>query len=575
MKASSLIVAGIMLFTTPAFSNQVMEVNTYRMAIPAKVTNFDPINSDNPANIEVIKNIHATLVTYRTKKDSDNQSYTDIVPYIADNWTVSADRKTYNFKIKNNVFFHNGRKLSAYDIKLTFERLANPKILKPSFSWIFKDIPLKGLMKYQSDLRNKVKEPDLEGIKVLDEHNFQIILDKPSTLMLKELTLPVFSIIPKEEIDKWGDDFGLEKPIGAGPYSLANKTDDQIILQKNKNHFEKNTDNINTLIYKVVPKLSDEYALFEKHELEQTELPDSEIKELFEKEKFNKFNINVFETNSLNDKRITDIVKEPKLIVSYIGIGTKKFPLKNKNVRQALNYSIDKYKLVTETLKYKAIQATGILPENFPGISNDRKVPYQYNLDKARKMLYQEGFTDFNDDKVLEFKKKPIKFNFVYFQDAESESVANQVASDLKNAGLDIKLTRMTDFNKFLTTIVSGEADFYHFKANSKYADPDKFLTPLFDSKYIGTTNLSAFNNPKVDNMLAKARNIYEDEFRYKFYSEIERNIVDEAPWLFLYQPVKYLKVSPNVMGVQIHPIMQNTTKHAFYGKEKVLTLKK
>ena len=579
MKISSLLTASIMLLSIPSFSYGAItpfeSESYYRTAIPAQVTNFDPINSDNPANAVVIKNIFATLVTYRTKKESDSQNYHDIVPYIAENWNLSADRKTYNFKIRNDIYFHNGRKLIAYDIKHTFERLANPNVLKPSFSWIFKDIPIKGLSKFQSDIKNKVKEVDLEGIKVLDDNIVQIVLDKPSPLMLKELTLPIFSIIPKEEIDKWGDDFGLERPIGSGPYYLSNKTKDQIVLQKSKQHFEKGVDFISTLIYKVVPKLSDEYELFQKGELDQTDIPDSEINELFRKEKFNKYNINVFESRELNDRRISDIIKEPKLVSSYIGIGNKKEILKNKNVRQAFNYAVNKFKIVTETLKHKAIESTGVMPINFPGVSENRTVPYQYNPQKARKMLYEAGFTDFNDDKVLELKKKPIKFTFMYYQDTESEDVSKNVAEDLKNVGLDINLIRVNDFDKFLKAIVSGQADFYHFKANSKYADPDRFLSPLFDSKNIGNTNLSGFSNQTVDSMLLKARNITGDEFRYKFYNEIDKMIVDEAPWVFLYQPVKYVKVKPYVYGFQIHPVLQNVTKNTFYGKEDILTLRK
>lgn len=580
MKLRSLLFALCITLSTPTVSLGAVtpfqkDGFTYRTVVSSSVKSFDPINSDNPSNATIVKNLFATLVTYNTKKNGDFTTSADIVPYLAENWHVSVDRKTYNFKIKSNVFFHNGRKLTAYDIKHTFERLANPKVLKPSLTWIFKDMPIKGLKKYQSDILKKVKEPNLEGVKVIDDTIFQLILDTPSPLVLKELTMPIFSIIPKEEIDKWGDDFGLERPIGSGPYYLASKSPDQVVLQKHEKHFIKDENFISTLVYRVVPKVEDEYSLFQKNELEQTDLPDDEIDKLFNQEKFNKFNVNVFETNYLNDRRITQIVKEPKLITSYIGIGNKKTFLKNQRVRQALNFAVNKYKIVSNALKYKAIESVGIFPEHFPGIKEGRLAPYQFNAQKARKMLYETGFTDFDDNKMLEFERKPVTLDFYYYNDTESEKVSAEIATDLKSVGLDVKLVKMDDFNKFIKAIMSGKADLYHFKANSKYADPDKFLTPLFDSKNIGTTNLSHFSNANVDKMLVKARNIVEDEFRYKFYGEIEKTIIDEAPWIFLYQPVKYVKVKPYVYGFQIHPVMQDITKYTFYGKEENLIPKK
>ena len=86
-------------------------------------------------------------------------------------------------------------------------------------------------------------------------------------------------------------------------------------------------------------------------------------------------------------------------------------------------------------------------------------------------------------------------------------------------------LRKTQKWKDFLSKIISGQADLYHFSWKAKYDDPDKFLTPLFDSKYIGSTNLSSFSDKEVDTLLAKARKIPEDEYRNKIRL-LKKNII-------------------------------------------------
>lgn len=567
MKFTSVFLTVSLALAIPQYSFGVenkKENSTYRLAISKPIENFDPINSDNPTNANIIRNLYSTLVTYRTQKDHIGQNYGDIVPYLAEEWNVTSNRKIYNFKIKDNAYFSNGRKCNAFDIKHTIERLANPKVLPASYEWLFKDLPIRGLQKYQRDCRNNVKEPDLSGIKVLDENLVQIEFDRPSPLFLKELAMPIFSIIPKEEVDKWGSEYGYH-PVGTGAYSLEKSTPEQIILTKNTGYFEKGLPHINTLVYKVIPKAEDEYSIFQKGRLEQTEIPDGQIDQLFQKENWNKYSINVFDNPSFNDRKVSDVIKEPKMVSTFLGISTKNVMFKSQKARQALNYAVNKQMLITSTLKYKAIESNGILPEDFPGVNWSRKAPYPYDLVKAKKFLYESGFTDYNNDGILEYKKKPVTLNFWYYDDPETEKVCQAVSENLQAAGFKVNLNKSKKWKTFLQKVISGQADLYHFSWKAKYDDPDKFLTPLFDSKYIGSSNISGFKDKNIDNMLSKARKIPEDEFRNRIYKNIENTIVEKAPWVFLYQPVKYVRVRPYVYGMQLHPVMEDIIKYTYF----------
>ena len=579
MRFTPFLLTFTLLLSVPNFSygeqRTEKQNGIYRVAIPEKVSGFDPINSDNSITANIIKHIYGTLVDYRTKKESSNQSFNDIVPQLAEEWNISSDRKIYNFKIRDNVYFHNGRKLTAFDVKHTIERLANPKILPSFFNWIFRDIPIKGLKKYQNDCKKNVSEPDLEGIKVLDDRLVQIILTAPTPLLLKELTLPVFSIIPKEETDKWENDFRFH-PVGTGPFMFESFSENKIVFKKNPKYYEKETPHISTLIYKVVTKSEDEYKLFQQNELEQTSIPDSEVDELMQKEQWGKFGTNVFNSTSFNDHSVSEIIKEPLMINTFLGINLKHKGFDSIKVRQALNYSINKSKIITKILNYKAIDSFGPLPEHFPGASENRQKPYPFDPVKEKKLLYETGLSDYSGDGILELKGKPVTLNLWYYQNSEAEKVCNSIKNDLQAVGFKINLKKATDWKDFLKKIISGQAELYHYSWKANYADPDKFLTPLFDSRYIGSTNLTGFSNSEVDRLLARGRVVPEDEFRYRFYKNVEKIIIEQAPWVFLYQPAKYVMIKPYVFGMQVHPILQNVFKYTYIDKsDNSLTLTK
>ncbi|MFN8577162.1 MAG: ABC transporter substrate-binding protein [Candidatus Sericytochromatia bacterium] len=573
MKFTSILLSFGLIISSASYTvGAESEKTTYRLAIPKAIENFDPINSESQINSEIISNLYSTLVTYRTKITDTKQSYGDIVPLIAEDININSNRKIYNFKLRNDIYFHNGRNLTAFDVKHTIERLANPKVLPSGQAWIFRDVPIKGLEKYSRDVRNNVKEPDLSGVKVLDDYIVQIELTRATPLFLKSLAMPIFSIIPKEETDKWGKEFGVH-PVGTGPYKIDRVTAEQIFFTKNPNYFEKDLPKIDNLIYKVVSSVEDEYKLFEQGRLEQTSIPDSKIDDLLEKENFNKLSVNVFDKNSFNDKSVSDIIKEPKMISTFLGISNKNKMLKLQKVRQALNYSINKSKIISNVLKYKAIDSYGVIPENFPGVNSGRKSPYPFDIVKAKKLLYESGFNDRNNDGILEYNKKPVTLNLWYYEDQETERVCNTISENLQAVGFNVNLQKTTNWKDFLSKIVSGRADLYHFSWKAKYEDMDKYLSPMFNSAYIGSSNIASFSDTYIDSMLTKARKIPEEEYRNRIYNELDSKIVEKAPWVFLYQPASYIKVKPYVYSLQVHPVMREVLKYTYFKKGETLAL--
>jgi len=549
MKIKEIFLIGIfsLSFGINSFANE----SKYTIAISKPINNLDPINI-NSSNIQIIKNIYNTLVDY----NFDN--FDNIYPSIAEEWNISSDRKIYNFKIRKNIYFHNGRNLTAFDIKHSIERLANPVLYRQTFN-LFKDLPISGLDKFRLQCIKNLKEKDLSGIIVLDDYLLQIKFDKASPLYLKQLAMPIFSIVPIEEIEKWGKEFG-KHPVGTGPFKIKNINVNSIELEKNDLFFEKNLPKINKLVYKVIEN-SKQLEAFNNNELNQVELRGKDIENIVKKIENDNF------TDILNSPYYNDfsISKYPELISVFLGINTSKAYLKNVKVRQALNYSIDKSYLINNVLNYSGIELTGITPLYFPNMYKNRNNMYSYNPIKAKKLLYESGLTDYNGDKILEYKGKNAELTLSYFNNDDSDKVCKQIKKDLEKIGFIVNLNKFNDIVSLSSSVANNKSDLYHFTWKARYYDPEKFFGPLFHSKKeIGTVNLSSIIDKKIDSMLNKSLRIPADEFRKNIYNELEKYLIEKAPWIFLYQPVKYILFKPNVYNYKFHPILGQDLKNLY-----------
>jgi len=574
MKTLPILLATTIVFTfaVQSFAFDGQEINpkkqtVYKLPILQPVFDFDPLKATNdPVKANFVSQIYNNLVTYRTKKDDSSNSFGDIIPDLAEEWNVSSDRKLYNFKLKKNVYFQNGRKFDAYDVKHTIERIANPKTMPKELTWVFQDLPLRGLKQFQSDCRKNKLNPALIGVEVLDSNIIQISLDKPTPFLFKILALPAFAIIPKEVVDRYGSDFG-KHPIGTGAYKVSRFNNQSIILEKNTNYFEESLPHIERLEYKVVSSFEESYKLFLNGQLDQTYIPDSEINRLFEQEKYNKYSINVFEETSYNNPLVSSIIKEPELINTFIGINSQKSFLKLVKVREALNYSVDKSKIISDVLKYRAIPSAGNIPIGFPDFISNEKMPYQYDLLKAKKLLYEAGLIDSNGDKILEYKNKAVSLNLWYYKEPRTESVCKLVKKDLEALGIKINLKASSNWNNYMKSIISGQADLYNLTWKAKYPDMDKIYTPLFSSNNLSysTNNTTRFYDEKVNKLLSNARNMIDLDGRLKIYSQVEKLILEQTPVIYMYQPTKYIMVNPDVAGMQIHPVLNEIYKYVYF----------
>jgi len=318
-----------------------------------------------------------------------------ILPCIADSWTISEDKTTYTFHISNSAKFHNGRKITANDIKFSLQRSiinAEPYLLNQSSLGL-----ILGVNNYRSG-----KSKEVEGLKIIDENNFQISLEKPDDTFLSCLDSPVAWIVPRESIQKG---VFLQKPIGSGPFKVKTGTGSEgevLNLIANEDHVygRPYLDGIK-LIY--ASDLETALLQFETNEVDCLEIPN--------------ISYGRFKNNPVWFSRL---VKSDYKQIFCIQVNSKSFPTKVR-ISDILRYGIDVQSILN------------MLYDQGTAISND------YQPKKAEKL---------SQDSQIKLAK------LIFFDSGDDiRKVADRIALDLSKIGIEINVSPLnrSDFQKALT----------------------------------------------------------------------------------------------------------------------------
>jgi ABC-type transport system substrate-binding protein len=356
-------------------------------------------------------------------------------------------------------------------------------------------------------------------------------LPKPYSPLLANLAIPEFGIISPTALDKFGIDVGVN-PSGTGPFMLA-KPDDwvrdsQLSLVANPNYWG-GAPGVQNLIFKIAPESSTR--------LQQVESGEIDIAMFLAPADVNK-------TQGNADLQVLEI---PGLNVNYIEFNFKKDPFTSKEVRQALNWAVNREELSQGLYEGAMTVAGGVLPPSIWAYNPDLK-GYTYDVDKAKELLTTAGYGESN----------PLKFTFMCYTVARgynpaADRLGTAIQEYWKQVGVDAeiqteewtqyKLDRRAD--KFLVSMAGWQGD---------NGDPDNFLYALLGKANEGGSNCTWYDNPEVEKLLTDAQAITDQEERKALYNQAEQIIVDDAPWVFLGYQKHQLVARANVKNLTMQP---------------------
>ncbi|MDI3480924.1 MAG: peptide/nickel transport system substrate-binding protein [Tepidanaerobacteraceae bacterium] len=502
--------------------------NILRMAIMANPRNLDPVFATDTSSSRIIYQIFETLVDY----DKDG----NVQPLLAESWDVSPDKKTYTFHLRKGVHFHKtvagepttngGREVTADDWVWTFNYILNPDTNSPRA--YFLDM-IKGYKDYQDK-----KTDHIAGISKVDDYTLKIEIDYPFAPFLSVLACNTFSVLPREDVEKYGKEQFNFHPVGTGPFKFEKWIqDDKIVLSRNDNYWQKDKNGnqlpyLDGLEFRVITDLAMEWTEFELGNVDQIEeVADPYYAEAKAKKGFQE-------------------TAEPATY--FYCFNLQKPPFKdNKALRQAFNYAIDRKALIDIVRNGRALPATGVLPPGIMGYDENIQPKYTYDLEKAKALLKEAGYPD------------GIKVELVYNTSDTHKSIAEALQAQLKNAGIDVSLKNI-DWSALLDAADKMEIPFFRMGWTADYPDPDNFLYVLLNSANIGARgNYSGFNNKKFDELTNQARIEIDQAKRTELYKQAEAIAREEAPWLFIYHYTDHMLVQDYVKNA-VKPFMGEYT---------------
>ena len=459
----------------------------------------------------------------------------DIVPELAESWSISGGGTVYEFKLRPDLKFSNGEPVTAEDVKWSIERAAHPDTESPVAEIYLGDIV--GVNEIIEGRGDVVSAP---GVTLIDDRTIRIEIDAPKAYFLAKLTYPTAYILNRDNVEAGGDSW-TDNAAGTGPFFLEEyRIGQRMVLARNENYWGKQA-YLDNVVLNLAGGVS--MAMYENDEIDITGVGLADLTRVQDP------------TEELNK----DLVRvPPHFSISYVGFNTTEPPFDDPKFRQALNYAVDKQLIAEQVYSDLVMPAYGILPPGFPGYS-DEVDGIGYDPEKAKQLLAESKYAD--------PETRP-RITVTIPGTGGSAPLDVQVIGSMWEDVLGVKIdvqqvewaTYLQDLNRSRLQAWGGigwEAD---------YPDPQDFIDILFYSESSG--NHGKYSNREVDRRVEQARTEQDIIRRVELYNEAEEIILQDAAWLPLWFDMEGLAlIKPWVKNYAFTPIIVPRLKNVYIQK--------
>ena len=506
---------------------QPKEGGEYREALIGLPRFLNPaLSTTNDVDRDLTQLLYSSLVKY----DQNG----NIIPDLAETFEILDEGKEYRFTLKRNLFWEDGKPLTAQDVLFTIQLIQNSQ--------------------YSSSLYQS-----WQGVNVSIE-NENIIVFKLSNAYPPFLENATVGILPSHIWEKvTAQNFTLSelnlRPIGSGPFKVEKFTRDNsgltssYTLQKNDNYHGKKP-YLDRITFKFYPTEEDAIRAYNSKAVDAISFVSSANIALLKN------------TKSLNLHEF----KIPRIFSIFFNSDAHE-ELKTKTIRQALNYATNKTQIIEEVLGGFGQVAKTPIPPNLSAYYHNSLETLDYDLAKARMLLSENGWEDIDKDGIREKTDKDglnpqkLSFTLVTANRTELKKVAELIQNQWKEAGILLKVTTM-EFGELQQVLIRPRSYQMLLFGTILSAIPDPY--PFWHSSQINDSglNFAKYSNNDVDKLLEKTRREINDATRIEQYKELQNLIVQDAPAIFLYDPFYIYPVHKAVQGIQAGFIVD--TSHRF-----------
>ena len=515
-----IILFGILLSSCEKDSD--IENNIFKYNEYSNISSLDPAFSSTLRNIWPVNQIFNGLV----QLDKNLEIKGDI----ASSWTISEDKRTYTFKIRQDVYFHNSklfgknltRKVKAKDFEYSFNRLIDNKIASPGY-WVF----------------NNVKD-----FKAINDSIFQIELKKEFDPFLGILSMKYCSVVPHEIVTVLGDKFS-KKPIGTGPFKFK-KWDENVklVLSKNKNYFEHDSlgqklPYLDGIAISFIPDKKSEFMELLSGRLDMVSSPENSIiDQIFDY----KGDLNPRFSSNFN------LLKSPYLNTEYIGFNIQNNIKKDTLLRYAINSGIDRKKMMQYLRKNIGYPAeSGIVPN---GLNNSFYLPrYNYDPDLSKKLI-----------SIYKSNNDIDEINITIVSDSQYLDILEFIQSELQKIGVQVQI-EITPPSILRQGKATGKFDAFRASWIADYPHVENYFSLFYSKNHTPKgPNYTFFSDRNFDELYELIGNKKSISYE-KISNDLENIIRRYSPIIPLYYDMSVRIVPKNISGLEANAINQLNLK--------------
>jgi len=474
---------------------------------------LDPAIGYDWKNWSVIKSVFDGLMDYKP-------GTTELVPDLAESYDVSDDGLTYTFKLRHGVKFHNGREMTAADVKYSLERTCNPATQSPGAGYYG---ALEGFDDFQAG-----KATDLAGVQTPDDYTVTIKLSRPDSTLLHLMALNFSFVVPKEVVEAEGQDFG-HKPVGTGAFKVTEWTTGQSLsLERNKDYFKAGVPKLDRINFQIGQEPVVNLLRLQKGEIDfpGDMIPPAKFTEVMNDPEWNK-----------------QVIVADQLQTGYITMNVNIKPFDNVAVRQAVNMAINKDRIV-QVINNRAAPANQPLPPSMPGYDKGFK-GYAYDVAGAKAKLKEAGLENgFETD--------------LYVANTDPQPrIAQAIQQDLAAIGIKANIKALDQGNVIAAggkkdgapMIWSGGMAWI-----ADFPDPSNFYTVILGcgGAVEGGWNWAWYCNPDLDKRAEEANamtNPADADKRAAAWGKIFTDLMTDAPWAPVFNEKAYIIRSARIAG--------------------------
>ncbi|TNE82349.1 MAG: ABC transporter substrate-binding protein [Bacteroidetes bacterium] len=493
----------------------------FRYNQETSIQSLDPAFAKDQANIRVVNQLFSTLIEF--------DSQLNIIPGIAESWSVEDSGKLYRFYLRRDAFFHkdpcmNERVVTAQDFIYSFERIIDPKLASPG-TWIFNG-----------------KLDSLQAFSAPDSFTLEIRLQQAFPPFLGMLGMPYCAVVPHEAIETYGADF-RKHPVGSGPFAFEYWEEGvRLILKKHPNYYEvdeagESLPYLNGIIISFIENKQTAFLEFVQGKADYFSGLEGSFKdELLSKE------------GTLRPKYAErfSLRRGPYLNTEYFGFfldssiqEESSNQLLNKSLRKAISFAVNRDKMMRYLRNNIGIPGNGgFIPAGLPGNSSTSQ-RYAFNPDSVRFYLKQAGYP--NGDGL-----EPI----VLYTNKNYTDLTVFIQKSLEEFGIRAKIeVNPGPFHR--ERVSKGQLPFFRASWLGDYPDAENYLALFYGpNKAPLGPNYTHYQSARFDSLYKAAMLLSDLEERSKVYRSMDELAMEDAPVLVLFYDQTMVLVADKVQGL-------------------------